>query len=214
MSFCIHCGAKMPDAAKFCPNCGEPAIETDKNVNKVSSPKKGSIRVIRQSDFNTGAFECTVVLDDGQQQRLADGCGISIETTAGKHDVTILSAGKKKYYSVVVPENGVETLTFSLNEMEAQIKALPNTKAPLAGNSIICPKCGGEVSFQTVSESTGLGCGSFIGVVLLALLACFLLSPFIGVIVFVIGAILVVKRSDDTVTYAVCQKCGHRFRKQ
>lgn len=206
MPFCMQCGAKIPDSAKFCPECGASIVGTERSVDMVPAPKLGTIRVYRRSNFNTGAFDCAVTVDNGQPQKIADGCEINIETTAGNHDVVITSGASIQRYSIVVPANGVETVSFSLGDGKSQTKASTN------GNNIRCPKCGGEVNFQTVTESSGLGCGSFIGVILFALLAC-LISVVLGIIIFVIGMILIVKGSDETVTYAVCQKCGHRFRK-
>lgn len=38
------------------------------------------------------------------------------------------------------------------------------------------------------------------------------IAPILGIIVAVIGIIAVTRSSNETVTYAVCQKCGNRER--
>lgn len=66
-----------------------------------------------------------------------------------------------------------------------------------------CPKCkGNNVQIQTVSESRKTGC---LTVILYILLACTILGLLIVIP-------LLLRRKTETVTYAVCQDCGHRWK--
>lgn len=66
-----------------------------------------------------------------------------------------------------------------------------------------CPKCGSEnVQVQTITESRKMGCGT---ILLYIILACTIL----GLLVVIP---LLLRRKTDTVTYAVCQNCGHRWK--
>ena len=66
-----------------------------------------------------------------------------------------------------------------------------------------CPKCKSEnITFQTVSEQKSTGC---LTVILYILLACTILGLLIVVP-------LMLRKKTETVTYAVCQNCGHRWK--
>ena len=66
-----------------------------------------------------------------------------------------------------------------------------------------CPKCKGEnVQIQTVSESRKTGC---LTIILYIILACTILGLLIVIP-------LLLRRKTETVTYAVCQNCGHRWK--
>lgn len=66
-----------------------------------------------------------------------------------------------------------------------------------------CPKCKSEnVQIQTVSESRKTGC---LTIILYILLACTVLGLLIVIP-------LLLRRKTETVTYAVCQNCGHKWK--
>ena len=66
-----------------------------------------------------------------------------------------------------------------------------------------CPKCKSEtITFQTVSEQKSTGC---LTVILYILLACTILGLLIVIP-------LMLRKKTETVTYAVCQNCGHRWK--
>ena len=68
---------------------------------------------------------------------------------------------------------------------------------------MICPKCKSEnVQIQTVTESRKAGC---LTIILYILLACTILGLLIVIP-------LLLRRKTETVTYAVCQNCGHRWK--
>lgn len=66
-----------------------------------------------------------------------------------------------------------------------------------------CPHCKGtNIQYQTVTESRKTGCLTILLYILLALtlLGLFIVIP------------LVLRKKTETVTYAVCQDCGKRWR--
>jgi len=67
----------------------------------------------------------------------------------------------------------------------------------------ICPKCHGEnISYQTVTEQKKTGC-------FMVLIYIFLAISCIGWLILIP---LLVGKKDQTVTYAVCQSCGHKWK--
>lgn len=67
----------------------------------------------------------------------------------------------------------------------------------------ICPKCHNEnIQYQTVTEQKKTGCLMVLIYILLA----------ISCIGWLILIPLLVRKKDQTVTYAVCQSCGHKWK--
>lgn len=68
---------------------------------------------------------------------------------------------------------------------------------------MMCPKCRCKnVQIQTVTESNSAGC---LTVCLYILLACTVLGLLIVIP-------LLLRKKTKTVTYAVCQNCGHKWK--
>lgn len=68
---------------------------------------------------------------------------------------------------------------------------------------MVCKKCGcSDIRYQAVSESRNAGCLTICLYILLALtiLGLFIVIP------------LMLRKKTNTVTYAVCQSCGHRWK--
>lgn len=66
-----------------------------------------------------------------------------------------------------------------------------------------CPKCkGSNISYQTVSEPRNAGCLTVFLYILLAL-------TILGLLIVIP---LMLRKKTETVTYAVCQDCGHRWK--
>ncbi len=70
-------------------------------------------------------------------------------------------------------------------------------------NARMCPKCHNDnIQYQTVNEQKKTGC-------LMVLLYIILAISCIGWLILIP---LLVRKKDQTVTYAVCQSCGYRWR--
>lgn len=65
-----------------------------------------------------------------------------------------------------------------------------------------CPKCGGQLTVQTVVEDNPAGCGLILFYILLAV-------TILGLLILVP---MLMRKKTETVTYAVCQSCGYRAR--
>lgn len=66
-----------------------------------------------------------------------------------------------------------------------------------------CPRCGGQLTFQTFIESRKTGCFT----IFLYILLCITI---LGILIVIP---LVLRKKTETVTYAVCQSCGYRMRR-
>ena len=65
-----------------------------------------------------------------------------------------------------------------------------------------CPKCGGTMQVQTVTESRKTGCFTVLLYLLLAV-------TILGLLIVIP---LMLRKKTETVSYAVCQNCGYRKR--
>lgn len=102
--FCKHCGAELPDSAKFCPSCGHtltdvdphtktsPTTETsDAGENSIHCPECGSrdLQYVTDTDFSTtvktkgysGSKGCLGTLMLGPFGLLCGSCGSGKSTT-------------------------------------------------------------------------------------------------------------------------------------
>lgn len=66
---------------------------------------------------------------------------------------------------------------------------------------IVCPRCGGDVQIQAVSELKKRGCLSIL---------LYIVLLFIPIIGWIALFCLLRGRKSKTVSYRVCQKCGYR----
>ena len=64
----------------------------------------------------------------------------------------------------------------------------------------VCPRCGGPMTYQTVTESRKAGCLTVLLYIILAL-------TIFGLLIVIP---LALRRKTTTVTYATCQHCGYR----
>lgn len=210
MPFCMHCGAKIPDSAKFCPECGKKTATYTPNAEdsftSVPIPASGILALSRK--FGPYAnIDAEVIIDGVSNGVIRDGEKKEIKVPPGNHSVKVLLNGE------IVTSRSIHIVADQTTNMVFTVHPDSRNRQTTSGQSMTtCPKCGGEVNYQTVTEAKGLGCGSFIGIIILSLLVGLLLSWVISVIIFVIGIVLITRNSNETVTYAVCQKCGHRFR--
>lgn len=71
-------------------------------------------------------------------------------------------------------------------------------------SSLCCPRCHSHnISVQTISEAKSAGCGT---ILLYIILAC----TIFGLLIVIP---LMLRKKTQTATYAVCQNCGHRWKK-
>ena len=244
MAYCTNCGSKLPEGAKFCHVCGTKVFEEASSALIMENPPKlpeyGTIIMARRPSSELAGAPSKIYIDQKYLGDIYSTVGAEIRISPGKHSVGIIIDQYKKSDNIEVKAGETVFLSHTLSDGAISFDSNRVTgtskyknistvgvdngaeKTIVTGNSNAtpssyktkCPNCGSaSISYQTVTESSDLGCFSFLGIAILSLLACFL-SVIIGIIVFVIGLIVVVSRSKQTVTYAVCQECGHRFRKE
>ena len=227
--FCPFCGAKATEAAT------EIATETTTEPS-VSEPEYGVIVFARQpSEYLAGAAS-VIFIDKIHITDIYASVGAKVKVIPGRHTVDIsidvfhtmcevdvepgkevyishyLDPGVNKKQSQIIVSYEIDNSTTSYTSFDATeddvIQEKPSKETPSERK---CPVCGGPVNFQTVTETGNMGCGMILFVVLISLFLIWI-APILGIIVAVIGIIAVTRSSNETVTYAVCQKCGNRKR--
>lgn len=80
-----------------------------------------------------------------------------------------------------------------------------NVKVETTENKSVrrCPKCeNNNIQYQTITEAKKTGCLTMILYILLAM----------SVLGLLIVVPLMLRKKTETVTYAVCQNCGHKWK--
>lgn len=102
------------------------------------------------------------------------------------------------------PECGTSTNSKTPAASPTSPQSQPNViqEQPQVLNLCFCPRCKGQnVQFQTVTEYKKTGC-------MTVLLYIFLAISILGWLILIP---LCLRKKTKTVTYGVCQKCGHRW---
>lgn len=199
--YCKNCGKELPEDAKFCVQCG---IQVERKTIDVQNKEKAVFPFsYSRRDFDYVYLKCTK-------------CGE--ELFRPKNFFKFSDDGDKVYlnYSIICPtckSTAPRYSSFSKSNPEqfdglevpqgGSVSSAQKTDSDGSANSgRRCPKCGGEMNIQTVSESTGTGCFTVILYIILALtvIGLFILIP------------LALRKKTETVTYAVCQNCGYKER--
>ena len=166
------------------------------------------------------AIKTKVYVDGDLKCTLGNGQSLSFLLPVGAHRLEIKTPGNGGTDRQITVSPGVEkNITFRLNMLadgmhevlgtqeqelrdttrQSPVNAQPYVQPQQSGGRV-CPKCGGTMAIQTISESRKAGCFTIILYILLAIsiLGLFILIP------------LMLRRKTETVTYAVCQKCGYK----
>ena len=208
--FCQHCGAQLQEGAKFCVECGA-MTERQEAVARVP----GTLRIFRK---DTGTiFKTSIYIDGELKDSISNGKTVAFMLQPGVHNLELKTKNMADFsYQITIDEGIVTEFRFQLamgmtkgshkmlgiSNVGSNMEHAPapinrmDRKAP--GRS--CPKCGGEMNMQTVSESRKAGCGT----ILLYIVLCLTIFGILIVIP------LALRRKTETVTYAVCQSCGYR----
>ena len=234
--YCHHCGAKLPDNAKFCPECGGKTIlqqrtgEYEEPTRQAGSsttdeppkPQRGDCLVTRKSGPVT-LRKTQVIVDGDEMGQVAEGETLCLSLQEGEH-ILRLQTGRNSIETVLyIGPDATAIVEFKTDEWaKERHKILRNSfapaninrpgagtsysspKAPVSSGTVrLCPKCGGAMTIQTVSESRKAGCGT----ILLYIILCLTI---LGILIVIP---LALRKKTETVTYAVCQNCGHRERR-
>ena len=216
--YCHNCGSEVPPGAKFCHNCGQklatPSSTGPKQIY-VKVSENGVLTITRRSNLWKAEVPVDIYIDDIAEQSIRNGETLEFILSAGTHtiDLSQLGVNVGSYLSDIRP-GGSDSISFEVAP-PSTVEDLVNTNRTVQGQgtrSVVpppggsyralqaCPRCGGPILMQTVTESKHAGC---LTVLLYLLLAATILGLFIVVP-------LMLRKKTETVTYAVCQSCGHR----
>jgi len=121
MAFCIECGAKAPDVAKFCPQCGVPLVGTEtvsEPAPVVATPEVKTPEV-KTPEVKTDVAETDVV--EAPELETQEVEEIALETTEAADDVNKDSASEE-----IEPDRETPT------DEAASTSIAPSTSASLA----------------------------------------------------------------------------------
>ena len=209
--YCQYCGAQIPNEAKFCLECGGSTGTQSYKDNYV----RGSLRVFRDPALCATAVQSKIFVDGELKVTLADGGSSSFLLSPGVHEIRIKTPMNSEITQRVTVRPDTETVIhFKLGMSGHKItgtheapmlspeqtrSGIPAAGSP-SGGGRACPRCGGQMVIQNVSESRKSGCGTFILYLLLALTV-------LGLLIVIP---LLLRKKTETVTYAVCQNCGYQ----
>ena len=216
--YCHNCGSELMDGAKFCHSCGQkigaPPSAPAKQV-KVTLSQNGVLTVTRHSNLWKAEFPVDIYIDDIAEQSIRNGETLEFVLSAGTHtvDLSLLGTNIGSYLSDIRP-GGSDSITFEVTP-PSTVEDLVSSNRPVQSQTMrsvlpppgdsfrslqVCPRCGGPILMQTVTESKHAGC-------LTVLLYLLLAVTILGLLIVVP---LMLRKKTETVTYAVCQSCGHR----
>jgi len=209
--YCSNCGEQIPDSAKYCPSCGFQVAASQTPVIPIQT--YGQI-VVTFDKEDTGkkyrAFPVEVYSNYELIGETEIGRPLVKTLPCGQHEILLrlgtVLLGKRV---VEISENATTNINFFVSGKN-------DPKATFVGNaagyskgkptvvksseSPICPKCGGRMNIQTVSEARKAGFGTY--------LLYFIL--FISLIGWLILIPLFLRKKTQTATYQVCQSCGYK----
>lgn len=215
---CPECGREISDRADACPHCGCPLTK---------EPEYATFMLKRESKAFLVAVRYEVYLDYQMWGILKNGETLKDTLICGDHHLKLID---KNNFNKVVYDNdfylGEEGLVLSFSAaMKVTMNQSPyilagssnsqtRTAPPVRSTPVsyesrpqvsaprgrTCPRCGGAMTIQTVSESRKSGCGTILLYVILAL-------TILGLLIVIP---LMLRKKTETVTYAVCQQCGYK----
>lgn len=207
---CPECGKEISDKASACPFCGCPKSEWETTAGTTDVQRAESISPteIRESE---SVFPFTVVEKHENHVLVrCNQCGDiairGIQEVREEDGKTIFPFGLncRKCGASVLGGSYVKTnSTEVMSKHEEQLtRRQPEPRPQEADRSARkCSKCGGNMSVQVVTEQKNAGCFTILLYIILA----------ITVVGLLIVIPLALRKKTETVTYAVCQKCGRKI---
>lgn len=215
--YCQHCGKELLNGAKFCTNCGAPV-----NSAPVAYPQYGKLSLTRTRSGPGIALKAAVIVDGEKKCDISYGNTVHIDLPVGQHVLSIRMSGKELGTTVITISPAAPCdCSFDLNAWGNLASfSLPYSTLPVVGAGAvrsaspatepikltrgaknICPRCGGNMTVQTVTEDRRTGCLTVLLYILL------IIASFGLALIF-----LLLRRKTRAVTYMVCQSCGYKRR--
>lgn len=223
--YCSNCGAKLNDGAKFCHACGKPisSVSAVETVPPLPDPEPVLLRIERARSGVGVAVGVDIFIDDDPAGSVKYGSEIYVYVLPGRHTIsTVMNVGRRTTDTIFIPDDATEAeYVFRISGLDAhseRVRFYANGTAPAdnpapaqasyypaastrsRGPGKVCPRCGGSMAIQTVTEGKPAGCGTILLYILLA----------ITVLGLLIVIPLALRNKTRTVTYSVCQNCGYR----
>lgn len=210
---CPECGYEISDKATSCVSCGCPIV---------AEKRYGAFSLIREEKMFFCLAKYDVFLDNMRWGTLKNGDSLNTTLECGVHHLKLIDIDnfRKVVYDsdFTINEDGI-MMSFSASmKLKMSISSNPNKPNPLEVRNPLtevkpqqtystatpqrkCPKCGGNMSVQVVSESRKMGCGTILLYLILALTV-------FGILIVIP---LMLRAKTKTTTYAVCNNCGHKI---
>lgn len=231
--YCHNCGEELKDNAKFCHNCGQridnftsdytDEYESSSEYEEEIVPMSASIRFTRTKSGGGAAVPIKIYIDGMLVGKVGYGRDTVISVEPGSHSLRLeLNAGTKGGQDTIYvsPDEPSGYYVFRIAGLDCHTEVVDTNlrrgaaQVPLRqakrgyveprqqqNSGRTCPKCGGLMTIQAVTESRKSGCGTILLYVLLAL-------TIFGLLIVIP---LTLRKKTETVTYAVCQRCGHKI---
>ena len=223
--YCPNCGAQIPDDGRFCSYCGQ---DTAAQESSGPDFKYGSLTVVRVGSTVAQNIATRVIVNGEPVMSLGNGSSETISLNPGRYTVVFRTEGLGNFAKTLEIAAGTETaITFQLiaaqgnnykilgisnhahdGSSSQMVRSAPEVRevvreVPVAQQPSYpiqrCPKCGGIMTTQVITESRHAGCFTILLYIILALtiLGLFIVIP------------LMLRKKTETVTYSVCQNCGY-----
>lgn len=209
--FCPNCGAEISTPGKFCPECGKPVVTTGEPESR--KPRYGDIRIDRDKSDPLQSRAYSVIVDGESWGKIKRGDCIKKNVRCGRHTIRIIDRTGFRPTLVnrafnVTPAgvwfflyNSTGTLTESVLYPEL-IEESVVAPGPGGGSERLCPRCGGTMTVQSVTEANRAGCLTTLWYIFL----------FVSVIGWLVLIPLLLRSETKSATYAICQSCGYKER--
>lgn len=212
---CPECGKQISDQAAACPHCGCPQDVWKKEAVYDSAEENRGEEEGASFPFSVLERHEHYVLV--QCERCKEKFMRGIQEIKEENGKTVFPMGMNcrkcgastasgSWYTEDENAASRSYCAPTINSTRPVASATP-TSAPLAprpqeidGGGRRCPRCGGNMTVQVVTEQKSAGCLTVLLYIILAL-------TLIGLLIVIP---LALRKKTETVTYAVCQKCGYQ----
>lgn len=218
MPFCTNCGAQLSSTMKYCPECG--AKVSSAIDNEIEDEEEGlvSLRIARSKKGAAMAVKADVFIDGASVGSVSYGGAFVVSVLPGEHTLYITIKGSGSSSDVInIPEDATEAeyifrvagldchperVRFQSDGSDEMLRSrsIPARQANVSPSANRCPRCGGVMTIQAVTESRKSGCGTVLLYIILAL-------TIFGLLIVIP---LALRSKTETMTYSVCQRCGYR----
>lgn len=197
--YCRNCGTTIPDASRFCPECGKQVVRDIENESSYI-PECGTLTVTCYNRSEGNIIPVELWINGSFNQIIHNWETVVINLPAGEYTVTLIQQSQKLLSQTIrIRDGGNETISFEVNSPTPTRSNKAPKKISKYGERT-CPRCGDVLTLQIVTESKKAGCFTVLLYILLSL-------TILGLLIVIP---LALRKKTETVTYAICQSCGYQ----